>query len=97
MEFYDYGINTVSPDLPEFETYGTYKLQIIGGPSNLGSYPLLLEYDIYSTKTASNPLAFPASYGIFSQSDMQTIKPFYNPLTGGDAVYFKIRTATFDT
>ena len=52
---------------------GTYKLQIFGGPANLASYPLLLEYDIYATKTAANPLGFPTTYGLYSQSDMQLI------------------------
>ena len=151
MEFYEYGMTEVSPDLAEFETdgtievkfkydpsdvklayiyhlyylksntyveqenacwinrletsavltchanyKGTYKLQIFGGPANLVSYPLLLEYDIYATKTAANPLGFPTTYGLYSQSDMQLIEPLYNPLYRGQAIDFKIRTTTFD-
>ena len=75
---------------------GTYKLQIFGGPSGLQSYPMLLEYDIESTKTASTPLGFPSTYGAFSNSDLQIIEPLYNPLTRGQLIDVKFRTTTFD-
>jgi len=75
---------------------GTYKLQIFGGPSGLQSYPMLLEYDIESTKTASTPMGFPTTYGAFSNSDLQIIEPLYNPLTRGQLIDVKFRTTTFD-
>ena len=78
---------------------GKYKLRIFGGPSGKGSYPLLVEYEIESTKSGSDSdsdkRGFPEVYTMFSQSDSELIEPLYIPLPRGEFVKFKVRSTTF--
>ena len=75
---------------------GSYKLKIYGGPNNLDSFPYLLEYEISCSKTALKPKGFPRPYNLFFKSDMKIIEPFYNPLTRGKMINFKIKTTSFN-
>ena len=75
---------------------GLYKFKVFSGPSNLKAFPAIFEYDIYSSKTAIKPLGFPTPHSLFHKSDLQIIEPFYNPLTRGRMINFKIKTTTFD-
>ena len=74
---------------------GQYRLVIFGGPAGLQSYPHLVEYTITSSKDNPNPKGFPNAYGLFEESDLE-IEPFYNPLTRGNLINFRIKTTTFD-
>ena len=75
---------------------GTYKFKVFCGPPGMNGYPALFEYDIYSDKSSVKQMGFPTPHSLFYKSDMQIIEPYYNPLTRGRMLKFKIKTTTFD-
>ena len=72
---------------------GQYKLQIFGGPSGQETFPLLVEYLVYCSKSAVTPKEFPYSYG---NSDVKIIEPLYNPLTRGKMLKFSLKSSRYD-
>lgn len=75
---------------------GEYKLQIYGGPAGSDDYPILLEYEIISSKDADNPGGYPTTYDLFGKSDMQVVIPLYNPLMRGNLINVEFRTTSFN-
>jgi len=72
---------------------GQYKLQIFGGPAGQSSFPLLVEYLVYCSKSAVTPKQFPYSYG---SSDVKIIGPLYDPLTRGKMLKFTLKSSKYD-
>jgi len=75
---------------------GEYLLEVFGGPAGKGSYSQLFKYEIDSTRTAYKPLYFPSAYADYRASDMELMKPLYDPLIRGDLVNFELKTTSFD-
>ena len=78
------------------EKNAEYLLEVFGGPAGKGSYSELFKYEIDSTRTAYKPLHFPTAYADYRASDMELIKPLYDPLIRGDLVNFELKTTSFD-